>query len=107
MSEESWDESWFFDIANLEDFDDEVDKSDFEEILEEFPNAANLADVIAVRQHQPIITGANCLSNDSNFIQYLYNIDSSCFFLLCPRDKVPSGLIKIPVTCLRPPFPKQ
>lgn len=76
MSEESWDESWFFDIANLEDFDDEVDKSDFEEILEEFPNAANLADVIAVRQHQPIITGANCLSNDSTFISSKKDIDT-------------------------------
>ena len=67
MSEESWDESWFFDIANLEDFDDEVDKSDFEEILEEFPNAANLPDMVTIKQHRPIITGIDCPSNN-NFI---------------------------------------
>lgn len=67
MSAESWDESWFFDIDNLEDFDDEVDKSDFEEILEEFPNAANLPDMVTIKQHWPIITGIDCPSNN-NFI---------------------------------------
>lgn len=67
MSVESWDESWFFDIANLEDFDDEVDKSDFEEILEEFPNAANLPDMVTIKQHRPIITGIDGPSNN-NFI---------------------------------------
>lgn len=68
MDKRLWNESGFFDIPNLENSDDEVNKSDFEELLEEFPNAANLADVIAVRQHQPIITGANCLPNDNTFI---------------------------------------
>lgn len=68
MDKRLWNESGFFDIPNLEDSDDEINKSDFEELLEEFPNAANLADVIAVRQHRPIITGAKCLSNDSTFI---------------------------------------
>lgn len=68
MDKRLWNESGFFDIPNLEDSDDEINKSDFEELLEEFPNAANLADVIAVRKHQPIITGANCLSSDNTFI---------------------------------------
>lgn len=68
MSTESCDESWFFDIDNLEDFDDKVDKSDFEEILEEFPNAANLPDMVAIKQHRPIITGIDFPSNNNSFI---------------------------------------
>ena len=57
MDKRLWNESGFFDIPNLEDSDDEINKSDFEELLEEFPNAANLPDMVAIKQHQPIITG--------------------------------------------------
>lgn len=63
-----WNKSEFFDIPNLEDSDNENIKSDFEELLEEFPNAANLPDMVTIKQHRPIITGIDCLSNNNNFI---------------------------------------